>query len=172
LFLSLVFDYAAIFSYVFLVSFDALFVGVTVFTLKSLRKRSRLMILISEILLFLRHVGTLIHLGDTESSQQMSQFGADLMSHCSFWAYIVGTIIEIALLFEPLYSNTRPRSATQSDFEKTGQMSSSRNNLSNKKTRTPKKDKPPVDDVSEEGVVRKMTTYKKESTKSRIYINP
>jgi hypothetical protein len=76
----------------------------TVLSMASFDKPSGVLILVSEILTFLRHLVQLFNFMDQAGSGTMSQFLVDLFTHIAFWGYIIATLIEFALLFAPLYS--------------------------------------------------------------------
>jgi hypothetical protein len=86
---------------------DFFFIAYTIFTLKSFRSPAGCMILISEILIFARHIAQLAFFGDQGRNASMKQGGVDFWTHISWWSYIFGTFIEIVLWFEPYFDRAR-----------------------------------------------------------------
>lgn len=71
-------------------------------------KPAGIMILISEFLVFFGQMSTMINVIDQFGRNSMRQFWVSLNTQIIFWSYLIGTIIEFLLLFEPLYSNSAP----------------------------------------------------------------
>lgn len=105
--------------YWLIIVMEIIMIVLTVVALKTFRRPSGVLILVSEILTFLRHFVQLINLMDEAGSGNMAQFWVDLFTHIAFWSYIFSTFIEIALLFAPLYSygsGSAPENAASEDI--------------------------------------------------------
>ena len=117
----------------------------TIFALRSFNKPAGILILLSEIFLLLRHTVQLINVGDQFGADKMSQFLTDLFTHVAFWSYIVGTFIEFALLFEPLYSSNQVASSPSADVNFQGNSNNDLDNrVSSYKTMKSRSDAAPV----------------------------
>jgi hypothetical protein len=152
-----IFDNAPIHGFVFFSVVNILIIIITIVYFKSFHKTAGILILVSEIFLLLRHLALLMFFIDRFEGRSLSQFWVDFGTHTAFWSYIIGTLIEVTLVFEPWF---RPSNKEDNVVYKAAS--------SKKRTGNIKLEKPPFDDVSNDNnmAVRKMTTYT--NHKSRV----
>jgi hypothetical protein len=97
---------------------DIFIVAFTIIAWNGFRKPAGIMIIISEVLVFARHTTQFVFFIDLANGGGLSQGAVNWWTNISFWSYIVGTLIEIALWFEPLFNktpeteSTKPRTVT------------------------------------------------------------
>lgn len=111
---------------------DLALVVLTVIALNTFNKPSGILILISEVLTFLRHLVQLFNFMDQAGSGEMSQFLVDLFTHIAFWGYIFSTLIEFTLLFAPLFSSGSSSAQENANSEDVRLDLESNNELGNK----------------------------------------
>jgi hypothetical protein len=92
--------------YVFYFVYDFCHCVYTACILKYFRKPAGCLIMISEILVYFRHISQFANFIDQGNGGKMAQGAVDFWTHISFWSYIIGTIIELALLLEPMFNVT------------------------------------------------------------------
>lgn len=77
----------------------------TILVLKQMRKPAGILILVSETFLFFRHLLQWINWLDFAGDKDQSQAGTDWITVLTLICYVLGTCVEFALLFEPLYGS-------------------------------------------------------------------
>lgn len=85
---------------------DLVAVVYTIFIFKSFTKLAGILILVSESLLLVRHLCQWINFLDQYSDGEMGQGIVDTLSYFAFFSYLIGTFIELFLVFEPFLSGT------------------------------------------------------------------
>jgi hypothetical protein len=93
--------------YAVIVGGDIIGIIWTILAFKSFRTPSGCLILISEIFVLFRHVSSLAFFGDMKRGGLMKQGAIDFWTHIGFWSYIVGTLVEVALWFEPYFNRSK-----------------------------------------------------------------
>lgn len=77
----------------------------SLFSLPSMRKPAGYLILVSEIFLFIRHsIQAMFWIDQFSKTSKLGQKWVNSYSVIMFFSYILGTLVEFVLLFEPLYS--------------------------------------------------------------------
>ena len=93
--------------YVFYFVYDFLHCLYTLWVIISFRKPAGLLIMISEVLVYFRHISQFANFIDQGNGSKMRQGAVDFWTHISFWSYILGTFIELALIIEPMFNVTK-----------------------------------------------------------------
>jgi hypothetical protein len=77
----------------------------TILTLKHFNKPAGILILLSEIFVFLRHLVQWLNFIDyADGDSYFKQGFTNFLTNVAFFSYLFGSLIELALLFEPFYS--------------------------------------------------------------------
>jgi hypothetical protein len=92
--------------YSFYFAYDFIHCIYTLWVIKSFRKPAGLLIMVSEVLVYFRHIAQWANFLDTANGWKMRQGAVDFWTNISFWSYILGTIIELALIVEPMFNVT------------------------------------------------------------------
>lgn len=129
---------------------DILTVIYTVFVFKSFTKLAGIIILVSEVLLILRHLSQLIFYIDQYGSNSMGQGAVDFLTHLAFWSYLIGTFTELFLIFEPFISGAEEGS---------------------NKNMTPSKEFQHLDKKSEHKLAKRVEAYKSIKSSSAFKAN-
>jgi hypothetical protein len=103
--------------YWIIVIIDLAFVIMCGMSLGTFYKPLGVLIIISEVLTFLRHLVQIFNWMDQAGSGEMAQFWVDLFTHIAFWSYILSTLIEFVLLFAPLFSGSGSENAASEDVK-------------------------------------------------------
>lgn len=92
--------------YVFYFVYDFCWVVWTIIAYPGFRKPAGILIIMSEMLIYFRHIAQFAFFIDQFGKASMSQSSINAWTHVSLWSYIIGNALEVLLWFEPCFNNS------------------------------------------------------------------